>query len=140
MAIGNTKLHPKKLVLCLGMVCSVLSVITPDTVSSQTTPVIRILRVSAAGGTSFKQQGNWYRQSPQIPNGQKCPVKQNEKFFVSSIKDNKNSTVEYRDGNRVERLKDYFEVTFDQPVPCEGKESWFIFKAHVQQLRTVVVP
>jgi hypothetical protein len=142
MSIGNTKLYPK-LIFCLSVVCGLLGVMIPDTVTSQTTPVIRILRVTASGGTTFKREESWYLQARNITQaGQKCAVRVGEKFFVSSILSSNNSQVVSPNGNG-ERLRDYWEVTFEKPLPCnqqgDGRQTWFVFKAHVQQLQAVAV-
>lgn len=142
MNIGKTKFHPQRLLLCLGVVCGVLGVMSPDTVSSQTTPV-RIVRVTAMGGTTFKLRDSWYQQSSQISNDKKCPVKLGEKFFVSSIKRSITNSPTPPKGNS-ERIADYWEVTFEQPLSCdqqsETQQTWFVYKKHIQELKTVVVP
>lgn len=143
MSIGNTKLHSKKLLLCLGLASGVLGVMIPNTVSSQTTPVIRILRVTAPGGTTFKREESWYLQARNITQAdQKCAVRSGDKFFVSSILSSNNSQVVSPTGNG-ERLRDYWEVTFEKPLPCnqqgDGRQTWFVFKSHVQQLQAVAV-
>ncbi|UKO97232.1 hypothetical protein [Nostoc sp. UHCC 0870] len=143
MAIGKTRLYPKPLIVGLGVVCGVLGVVVPNAVYSQTqsVPVIRILRVTSNGGTTFKLQENWFRQSTEIKeNNKKCPLRSGDKFFVASINDNKNSTTEFREGNRVEKLKDYYTVTFDKTLACNQQgQTWYIFKTHVQQLQAVPV-
>ncbi|MBD2385594.1 hypothetical protein [Cylindrospermum sp. FACHB-282] len=142
MNIGKTKLHPQRLLLCLGVVCGVLGVVSPDTVSSQTIPV-RIVRVTATGGTTFKLRDSWYQQASQISNDKKCSVRQGEKFFVSSIRRSISNSPTPPKGNS-ERIGDYWEVTFEQPLSCdqlsEGKPTWFVYKKHIQELKTVVVP
>ncbi|BAY35969.1 hypothetical protein NIES2111_02880 [Nostoc sp. NIES-2111] len=143
MFISNARLHPQKLICCLGIVATSLGVMTPNAAYPQTTsvPVIRILRVTVAGGTTFKLQENWFRQSTEITdNTKKCGVRTGEKFFVASINDNRNSTTQYQEGNRVERLRDYYTVTFDAPLPCNRtNQTWYIFKNHVQQLQAVPI-
>lgn len=143
MAISQPKLYPKPVMLGLGLAFGMLGVLVPHAVYSQTQsiPVIRILRVTANGGTTFKLQDNWFQQSSQIQdNNKKCGVRQGDKFFVASINDNRNSNTEYRDGNRVERLKDYYTVTFDKTLACNQQgQTWYIFKKHVQQLQAVPV-
>jgi hypothetical protein len=144
MVIGYTKSQSKKLIVCLGVLCSSFSALLPQAVYAQTNtttgqPIIKILRVTSAGGTTFKLQDNWFRQSSEITqNEQKCPVRSGDKFFVSSINDNRNSTDEYRNGNRVEKLRDYYTVKFERPLPCnQQNQTWYIFKPHVQQLQAV---
>ncbi|MBW4613514.1 MAG: hypothetical protein KME21_09550 [Desmonostoc vinosum HA7617-LM4] len=139
---NHLQLYPKRLFLCLSFVCGVLGATIPNTVSSQTTP-IRILRVTARGGTILKRQESWYLQARDIQQAdQKCFAKQSEKFFVSSIIENNNSREVSPTGNG-ERLRDYLEVTFEKPLPCsqqtEGKDTWFVYKAHVQKLQAVAV-
>lgn len=140
MCISKTKLHPQRLLLCLGMVFGVLA--TADTVSSQTPP-IRLLRVTEQGGTTFKLRESWFQQSTQISNDKKCGVKQGEKFFVSAIRRNITNSPTPPKGNS-ERIADYWEVTFEEPLSCnlqtEGKQTWFVYRKHVQELKTVVVP
>ncbi|BAZ28231.1 hypothetical protein NIES4074_06620 [Cylindrospermum sp. NIES-4074] len=140
MRISKTKLHPQRLLLCLGMVFGVLA--TADTVSSQTPP-IRLLRVTVQGGTTFKQRESWFQQSTQISNDKKCGVKQGERFFVSAIRRNITNSPTPPKGNS-ERIADYWEVTFEEPLLCnqqsEGKQTWFVYRKHVQELKTVVVP
>ncbi|WP_341527513.1 hypothetical protein WKK05_34325 [Nostoc sp. UHCC 0302] len=142
MSIFKIKLNPKRLALCLGLTCGVLGVVIPDTVSSQTTPVIRILRVTAPGGTTLKREDSWYLQARDIKQAdRKCVVRGGEKFFVSSILGSNNSQIVSPTGNG-ERLRDYWEVTFEKPLPCnqgDGTQTWFVFKAHVQQLQAVAV-
>ncbi|QLE56974.1 hypothetical protein [Nostoc sp. TCL26-01] len=146
MVISYTQLQTKKLIICLGIFCSSSGTLVPQAVYSQTSttpslPVIKILRVTANGGTTFKLQDNWFRQSGEITqSNEKCSVRTGDKFFVSSLNDNRNSTDEYRNGNRVERLKDYYTVQFDRPLPCnQQNQTWYIFKNHVQQLQAVPV-
>lgn len=140
MAIGKRQLYPKPLLAALSVG---LGLLVPNAVYSQTQsiPVIRILRVTANGGTTFKLQENWFRQSTEIKeNNKKCPVRSGDKFFVASINDNRNSNTEFREGNRVERLKDYYTVTFDKTLACnQQSQTWYIFKRHVQQLQAVPV-
>lgn len=143
MSIGNTKLYPKRLIFCLSAVCGLLGVMIPETVSSQTTPIIRILRVTAPGGTTFKREESWYLQARNITQAnQKCAVRSGDKFFVSSILSSNNSQVVSPTGNG-ERLRDYWEVTFEKPLPCnqqgDVRQTWFVFKSHVQQLQAVAV-
>ncbi|WP_016951015.1 hypothetical protein [Anabaena sp. PCC 7108] len=142
MEIINIKLRPQQLLLCLSIVCGV-GVINPDTVSSQTTPVVRILRVNAVFGTTFKLRENWYKQSKDIASNKRCYVKQNDKFFVTSIKRQIQNAPNRPQGN-TERLSDYWEVTFEKPLPCEQEidnvQTWFVYKPHVQELRSVLVP
>ncbi|BAB75959.1 hypothetical protein ACN23B_21400 [Anabaena sp. FACHB-709] len=143
MLIGNFRLHPQKLICCLSIVGASLGVIIPQAAYPQTTsvPVIRILRVTVAGGTTFKLQENWFRQSTEITdNNKKCGVRTGEKFFVSSISDNRNNNAEYREGNRVEKVKDYYTVTFEKPLPCNRtNQTWYIFKNHVEQLQAIPI-
>lgn len=140
MCISKSKLHPQRLLLCLGVVFGVLA--TADTVSSQT-PAIRILSVTAQDGTTFKQRESWFQQSNQISNDKKCGIKQGEKFFVSAIRRNITNSPTPPKGN-TERIADYWEVTFEEPLSCnlqsEGKQTWFVYRKHVQELKTVVVP
>ncbi|MBD2346412.1 hypothetical protein [Anabaena subtropica] len=147
MLIGNARLHSRKLICCLGILGASLGVMVPTAVYSQTpttqsVPVIRILRVTVTGGTTFKLQENWFRQSTEITdNNKKCGVRTGEKFFVASISDNRNNNAEYREGNRVERVRDYYTVTFDRPLPCNRtNQTWYIYKPHVQQLQAVPIP
>lgn len=143
MSTNKARLHPKKLISCLGIVATSLGVMIPNAAYPQTTstPVIRILRVTVSGGTTFKLQENWFRQSTEITdNNKKCGVRTGEKFFVTTINDNRNNNAEYREGNRVERLRDYYTVTFDRPLPCNRtNQTWYIFKNHVQQLQAVPI-
>ncbi|HIK04391.1 MAG TPA: hypothetical protein IGS40_06700 [Trichormus sp. M33_DOE_039] len=143
MAMGKTRLDSKPLVAGLSVMCGLLTLVFPQPVSSQTQsiPVIRILRVTATGGTTFKLQDNWFRQSSQIQeNNKKCGVRTGDKFFVASINDNRNSNTEFREGNRVEKLRDYYTVTFDKTLACNQQgQTWYIFKSHVQQLQAVPV-
>lgn len=142
MFIRNARLHPRKLICCLGIVATSLGVMIPNAAYPQTSvPVIRILRVTVAGGTTFKLQENWFRQSTEITdNNKKCGVRTGEKFFIATINDNRNNNSEYREGNRVERLRDYYTVTFDRPLPCNRtNQTWYIFKNHVQQLQAVPI-
>jgi hypothetical protein len=137
---SNKKLHPQRLILSFSLVCGILGVVSANTVSSQTPPVIRILRVTNPGGTTFKRTESWYLQSGNIKQAdQKCGVRQGEKFFVSSIVSRDDSRVVSPNGNG-ERLRDYWEVGFEKPLPCNQQgETWFVFKAHVQQLQAVAV-
>ncbi|WGV25224.1 hypothetical protein [Halotia branconii] len=136
----NKKLPPQRLILSLSLVCGILGVVSADTVYSQTTPVIRVLRVTNPGGTTFKRTQSWYLQSGDIQQAdQKCGVGQGEKFFVSSIVSRDDSRVVSPNGNG-ERLRDYWEVRFEKPLPCNRQgETWFVFKTHVQQLQAVAV-
>ncbi|MGH1396618.1 MAG: hypothetical protein ACRAVC_21675 [Trichormus sp.] len=140
MAMGKRQLYSKPLLVGLSLG---LGLLVPNAVYSQTQsiPVIRILRVTANGGTTFKLQENWFRQSTEIKeSNKKCPVSSGDKFFVASINDNRNSNTEFREGNRVERLKDYYTVTFDKTLACnQQSQTWYIFKRHVQQLQAVPV-
>jgi hypothetical protein len=140
MAMGKRQLYPKPLLVGLSLG---LGLLVPNAVYSQTQsiPVIRILRVTANGGTTFKLQENWFSQSTEIKeSNKKCPVRSGDKFFVASINDNRNSNTEFREGNRVERLKDYYTVTFDKTLACnQQSQTWYIFKRHVQQLQAVPV-
>lgn len=144
MSTNKARLHPKKLISCLGIVATSLGVMIPHSAYPQTptVPVIRILRVTATGGTVFKLQENWFRQSTEITdNNKKCGVRTGEKFFVATINDNRNSNSQYQ-GERggVERLRDYYTVTFDRPLPCNRtNQTWYIFKNHVQQLQAVPI-
>ncbi|MBH8553424.1 hypothetical protein I8751_13770 [Nostocaceae cyanobacterium CENA357] len=137
---SNQKLHPQRLILSLSLVCGILGIVSADSVSSQTTPVIRILRVTNPGGTTFKRRDSWYLQSGDIKQAdQKCGVRQGEKFFVSSIVSRDDSQVVSPNRNG-ERLRDYWEVGFEKPLPCNRQgDTWFIFKTHVQQLQAVTV-
>ncbi|AUS99063.1 hypothetical protein CLI64_00850 [Nostoc sp. CENA543] len=143
MAISKTRLYKKPVMAGLGVVLGALAVAFPQAVHSQTQsiPVIRILRVTASGGTTFKLQENWYIQSGQIQdNSKKCGVRTGDKFFVATINDNRNSQTEFKDGNRVEKLRDYYTVTFDKTLACNQQgQTWYIFKSHVQQLQAVPV-
>jgi hypothetical protein len=140
MFISNARLHPQKLICCLGIVATSLGVITPNAAYPQTpsVPVIRILRVTATGGTVFKLQENWFLQSTQITdNTRKCGVRTGAKFFVATINDNRNSTTVYEQG---EKLRDYYTVTFEAPQPCNRtNQTWYILKNHVQQLQAVPI-
>lgn len=142
MEISNIRLRSQQLLVFLSIVCGV-GVVNPDTVSSQTTPVIRILRVNAVSGTSFKLRENWFKQSKDITSDEKCPVKRNDKFFVTSIRRQIQNAPARPQGN-TERLSDYWEVTFEKPLPCEQNidnvQTWFVYKQHVQELRSVLVP
>jgi hypothetical protein len=144
MVINQNKPYPKKLILRLGVLCGAVGTVISQPVYSQQTnnvPSLRILRVTATGGTTFKLQDNWFRQSSAITeNSKKCPVRSDDKFFIASINDNRNSTTEYREGNRVEKLRDYYTVTFDKTLACnQQNQTWYIFKNHVQQLQAVPI-
>lgn len=139
--MNSTMFHARRLLFCLGIGCGILSVLYPETVSSQTTD-IRLIRVVAKDGTTFKQRENWYQQSSNISDDKKCYLRQGDKFFVAYIiKNIKNSPMPPK-GNS-ERIGDYWEVAFEKPLPCnlksEGKQNWFVYKSHVQELKTVVV-
>jgi hypothetical protein len=139
-----TNLKPQKLLLSLGMVSVMSGVLFPHSVSSQTTSAIRILRVTSASGTTFKRDDNWFLQTNNIRDPeQKCAVKVGEKFFVTSITKNiKNVRVSPPRGNS-EKIADYWEVVFEKPLPCsqlgEMKQTWFVYKKHVQELQAVPV-
>jgi len=144
MFIRNARVYSRKLISCLGIVGASLGVMIPHAAYPQTTdlPTIRVLRVTTAGGTVFKLQDNWFRQSTEITdNSKKCGVRRGDKFFVTTLNDNQNNNSEYREGNRVERIRDYYTVTFDAPLPCNRtNQTWYIYKNHVQLLRGVVIP
>jgi hypothetical protein len=144
MSTSKARLHPRKFISCLGIVATSLGVMIPHAAYPQTTdlPIIRVLRVTTNGGTVFKLQDNWFRQSTEITdNNRKCGVRRGDKFFVTSINDNQNNNEEYRQGNRVEKIRDYYTVTFDAPLPCNRtNQTWYIYKNHVQLLRGVVTP
>jgi hypothetical protein len=142
MRMGKIGSGSQKLLLSLAVVCGI-GVLNVDTVSSQTTPTVRILRVKATSGTTFKSRENWYKQSKDIASDEKCPVKTGEKFFVSSIRRVIQTAPTPPRGNS-EKLRDYWEVTFEKPLPCEGDigntQTWFVYKQHVPELRGVLVP
>lgn len=142
MRMGKIGLGSQKLLLSLAVVCGI-GVLNADTVSSQTTPTVRILRVRAASGTTFKSRENWYKQSKDIASDEKCPVKTGEKFFVSSIRRVIQTAPTPPRGNS-EKLRDYWEVTFERPFPCQDEtgntQTWFVYRQHVQELRGVLVP
>ncbi|WP_413172650.1 hypothetical protein [Anabaena azotica] len=140
--MGKIGLGGQKLLLSLAVVCGI-GVLNADTVSSQTTPTVRILRIKAASGTTFKSRENWYKQSKDIASDEKCPAKLGEKFFVSSIRRVIQTAPTPPRGN-TEKLRDYWEVTFERPLPCQDEtgntQTWFVYQQHVQELRGVLVP
>ncbi|MEA5553936.1 hypothetical protein VB713_23630 [Anabaena cylindrica UHCC 0172] len=144
MKISNIRLRPQQLLLSLSVVCGILGIINTDTVSSQTTSVDRILKVKPNLSTTFKRRENWYQQSKDITsNEEKCSVRQGTKFFVSTIRRQIQNAPARPQGN-TEKLSDYWEVTFEQPLPCQqdtdNNPTWFVYKQHVQELRTILVP
>ncbi|WP_234300641.1 hypothetical protein [Sphaerospermopsis aphanizomenoides] len=140
--MGKIRLGSQKLLLSLAVVCGI-GVLNADTVFSQTTPTFRILRVKATSGTTFKSRESWYKQSKDIASDEKCPAKSGEKFFVSSIRRVIQNAPARPKGN-TEKLSDYWEVTFEKPLPCEdtidNNQTWYVYKSHVQELRGVLVP
>jgi hypothetical protein len=145
MARTKIKLRPQQLLLSLTVLFSVFSVINTGAVSSQTTPTVRILRVRDASGTTFKSRENWYKQSGDITNEEKCSARQGEKFFVSSIRRQIQNAPARPQGN-YENISDYWEVTFEQRPPgClqttnNNNLTWFVYKRHVQEFKGVIVP
>jgi hypothetical protein len=143
MSISKIRLYPQQLLLSLAVVCGALSIVNPDSVSAQTTSVVRILRVKPNFSTTFKRRENWYQQSKDITSDEKCSVPQGTKFFVSSIRRQIQNAPARPKGN-TERLADYWEVTFEKPLPCQqegdNNQTWFIYKQHVEELKGVLVP
>ncbi|WP_066382587.1 MULTISPECIES: hypothetical protein [unclassified Anabaena] len=142
MVIDCNKSYPKRLILCLGVLCGAAAAVISQPVYSQQSnnvPALRILRVTSTGGTTFKLKDNWFLQSSEIKeNNKKCAVRAGDKFFVASINDNRNSNTQYREGNSLKSLTDYYTVTFDKTLACnQQNQTWYIFKKHVQQLQAV---
>lgn len=136
MSSGNTKLHPQRLLLSLGVVCGVLGVVSSDTVSSQTTPLkIIVLKVNDDNSTSFKQL-SWDQQGAAPAVKRRCSVKAGAKFFILSINDNEGSEITFNDNNGPENLRDYWNVKFDNPLPCaeqdKPNDTWYVYKKHAQ--------
>ena len=143
MSSNNAKLHPKKLLLSLGVMCSMLGVVSPYSVSSQTTPIL-ILRVKDNKNTTFKL--TWQRLAPNLPPDQKSKVfKAGEKFFVSYIERYEDQSFKDVASPYPDRqyLKDYWKVKFEKPLPytLQGKaeDTWFVFKNDVEELQASVV-
>ncbi|WP_460205706.1 hypothetical protein [Scytonema sp. NUACC21] len=144
MSLNNTRLHPKRLLSCLVATCGVLGVMSPSSVSSQTTSSW-FLTVTSPQGTYFKRPGNWFRQSPEIYlESERCFANPNTRLVVLSYQDPRQAAV--RDSERrsnyygnVERSQDYWEVTFQNlPSRCNNssnrvrQQTWFVYKEHVQ--------
>lgn len=148
MGIGNIRLHPKKLFLCLGLMSGILGVVSADTAFSQT-PSGTVLEVVANRGTYFKQRDYWYQQSPSVPAAQRCYARDGERLTFSSIRDGRDSG--YRPSSvannnprsiyfqNIEYISDYWEVTFEPNFRCSGQteagRTWFVYKQHVQVIR-----
>jgi|GEM_PF-1174079 len=130
--------YPQKILLFLCIACELL--VYPLTASSESSQRIRILKVTVTPNTTFKQRNNWYQQSNEIDNDKKCFAKKGEKFFISSIRKQIRKAPLAPKGN-YERLGDYWEVTFDKPLPCElqgiNNPTWFVYKKHVEELQAV---
>ncbi|HLO88808.1 MAG TPA: hypothetical protein VK203_27910 [Nostocaceae cyanobacterium] len=144
MKFSSSKLNLDKILLSVGVICGVWG-ITINTASSQmginpSIPVIRILRVTAPTGTTLKLKENWFQQSTQIAKDKRCNLRQGEKFFVGAIRKNITDAPAPPKGNK-ERIQDYWEVTFEKPLPCEMEgetgKSWYIYKNHFQELQAV---
>jgi hypothetical protein len=144
MKFSSRKLNLSKFLLFLSVICGT-SAITLVPASSQmriaqSVPVIRILRVTALTGTTLKLKENWFQQSTQITKDKKCNLRQGEKFFVATIRKNITDAPKPPQGNK-ERIQDYWEVTFDKPLPCEMEgetgKSWYIYRGHFQELQAV---
>jgi hypothetical protein len=145
MSIAKMKLRPRQLLSLLGIAIAVSgNILITEAVFSQTASPIRILRVTSASGTTFKQKENWYKQSSQIQSDDRCSVGVGDKFFITSIQKRNISDMPLPPKNNYERISDYWEVTFEAPVNCKEKNgnssrTWIVYKNHVQELRAIPV-
>ncbi|MBO3458214.1 hypothetical protein G7B40_017785 [Aetokthonos hydrillicola Thurmond2011] len=99
--------------------------------------MIRILRVKENGqfGTTTFKQAPIDSTDPRLKESDKYVAKEGDLFAFLSI--------DY-DGtdNQGVRHRDHWKVTFKrrlQPKQGEAKQTWFVFRAHVEELEASVV-
>jgi hypothetical protein len=140
MDINGNKLYFHRLLLSFCVGSGIFSITNPERAIAENISAIRILRVITNSSTVFKQPESWYQQSVDIENDKKCFAKKGEKFFISSLIKHIQTAPIAPKGN-YEQLADYWEVTFQKPLPCElqgnNNPTWFVYRKHVQELRAV---